>query len=44
VLSAPKHPYSILLKDSVLSPDVAAQGQLSAPSLPLDEDTSVKAL
>jgi ABC-type oligopeptide transport system ATPase subunit len=44
VLSSPKHPYSILLKSSVLSPDAAGQGELVAPDLPLVEETSVKAL
>jgi peptide/nickel transport system ATP-binding protein len=37
VLSAPQHPYSILLKDSVLSPDAAGRGQLAAPELAMDE-------
>jgi peptide/nickel transport system ATP-binding protein len=30
VLSAPKHPYSILLKNAVLSPDPAGRGALAA--------------
>ena len=42
VLSAPKHPYSILLKSSVLSPDAAGRGALTGA--PLVEDTSVEAL
>jgi ABC-type oligopeptide transport system ATPase subunit len=41
VLSAPQHPYSILLKSSVLSPDAAGRGELTAPSLA--EDASVQA-
>lgn len=32
VLSAPKHPYSRLLKDSVLSPDAAGEDRLRSPS------------
>ena len=44
VLSAPKHPYSILLKSSVLSPDAAGGRELAAPSAPQGADTSVKAL
>jgi ABC-type oligopeptide transport system ATPase subunit len=44
VLSAPKHPYSILLKSSVLSPDAVGPAALSAPELPLPLDTGVKAL
>ncbi len=43
VLSAPKHPYSILLKSSVLSPDAAGRDELIAPSPALAEDASVKA-
>jgi peptide/nickel transport system ATP-binding protein len=44
VLSAPKHPYSILLKSSVLSPDPAGPGELAAPDLALAEGAGVKAL
>jgi peptide/nickel transport system ATP-binding protein len=44
VLSNPKHPYSILLKSSVLSPDAAGKGALTAPDPPLAAETSVKAL
>jgi ABC-type oligopeptide transport system ATPase subunit len=44
VLSHPKHPYSILLKSSVLSPDAAGRDALTAPGAPLVEDTSVEAL
>jgi ABC-type oligopeptide transport system ATPase subunit len=44
VLSAPKHPYSILLKSSVLSPDTAGRGELTAPSPSLALDASVEAL
>jgi ABC-type oligopeptide transport system ATPase subunit len=44
VLSAPKHPYSILLKSSVLSPDAVGPAALTAPELPLPLDTGVKAL
>ncbi|HEX5078269.1 MAG TPA: ABC transporter ATP-binding protein [Geminicoccaceae bacterium] len=44
VLSHPQHPYSILLKSSVLSPDAAGRDELTASALPLAEDTSVQAL
>jgi peptide/nickel transport system ATP-binding protein len=37
VLSAPKHPYSQLLKDSVLSPDVFADDGSDAPEEPSGE-------
>jgi peptide/nickel transport system ATP-binding protein len=37
VLSAPRHPYSILLKSSVLSPDAAGRGALAAPAPALDQ-------
>jgi peptide/nickel transport system ATP-binding protein len=43
VLSSPQHPYSVLLKNSVLSPDAAGRGDLTAPSLPPDQDASAKA-
>jgi peptide/nickel transport system ATP-binding protein len=43
VLAAPKHPYSILLKSSVLSPDAADRGELTAPSPSLAEDVGVQA-
>ena len=43
VLSAPEHPYSILLKSSVLSPDAAGRGELTAPSPQLAEEASVEA-
>jgi ABC-type oligopeptide transport system ATPase subunit len=43
VLSAPQHPYSILLKSSVLSPDAAGRGELTAPSPSLAEDVGVQA-
>jgi ABC-type oligopeptide transport system ATPase subunit len=33
VLSAPRHPYSRLLKDSVLSPDTTGRDRLTAPSI-----------
>jgi ABC-type dipeptide/oligopeptide/nickel transport system ATPase component len=36
VLSAPQHPYSILLKNSVLSPDAAGRNELTLSSVPLD--------
>jgi peptide/nickel transport system ATP-binding protein len=42
VLSAPQHPYSILLKSSVLSPDAAGRGELSAPNPSLAEDAGVQ--
>jgi peptide/nickel transport system ATP-binding protein len=37
VLSAPRHPYSILLKNSVLRPDPAGRSALTTASVPLDE-------
>jgi ABC-type oligopeptide transport system ATPase subunit len=43
VLSSPQHPYSVLLKNSVLSPDAAGRGDLTAPGLPPDQDASAKA-
>jgi peptide/nickel transport system ATP-binding protein len=43
VLSAPKHPYSILLKSSVLSPDAAGHDEPTVPSLSLAEDAGVEA-
>jgi ABC-type oligopeptide transport system ATPase subunit len=43
VLSAPKHPYSILLKNSVLSPDAAGRRELTAQSPSHAEDVGVQA-
>ena len=43
VLSAPQHPYSILLKSSVLSPDVAGRDELAAPNPSLAEKAGVEA-
>ena len=37
VLSAPRHPYSILLKNSVLQPDPSGRSSLTTASIPLDE-------
>ena len=41
VLSTPKHPCSILLKNSMLSPDAAGRGELTALSQSLAEDVGV---
>ena len=42
VLSNPRHPYSILLKDAVLSPDAAGSGaSLSAPASPEEEGEEI---
>jgi peptide/nickel transport system ATP-binding protein len=43
VLSAPQHPYSILLKSSVLSPDAAGRGEITAPNPSLAEEVGVQA-
>jgi ABC-type oligopeptide transport system ATPase subunit len=40
VLNAPKHPYSILLKDSVLQPDPSGRSALTSASIPLDDALS----
>jgi ABC-type oligopeptide transport system ATPase subunit len=42
VLTAPRHPYSILLKDSVLQPDPAGRSALTTASVPLDEAESLQ--
>ena len=43
VLSNPQHPYSILLKSSVLSPDAAGHGELTAPNPSLVAQASAEA-
>ena len=40
VLTAPTHPYSILLKESVLQPDPSGRSALTAASMPLDDALS----
>jgi peptide/nickel transport system ATP-binding protein len=42
VLSAPQHPYSILLKNSVLAPDPAGRSTLVAAG-PQSQDTALEA-